>query len=410
MKQAGHKKRLMAITSAILLILIATLIFKTPIYANESVEMPHTYTQTNVTVDQTEVVEALEGILYQLILMQQNDLVNAMLTAQQLDELRQVIGIPGTSSLRGVQIFADESATLGQQRIGARVTIRENGTLTNFIVVQHDSPSSDYIGLNNSTILLRERVLNNMQANDSHQNDYANTTLHSWLNNDYISRIDTSIRNLIRPIQIPYRPGIGGSSVVNAGTNGLETRVFIPSHTEVGLDEIMTGTPHTSIGARFAYFTSIDLCCGWCYGHITKPAQNDAGAAASWWLRAPYMIDNAYLLWFVMNDGMPIWTALTDTTTAGPRPAFALPSNLIVLPTGEVTNEMGGATNMPGDNGEGMLGLLSALIRVTEETQWRTYQALERVQQVSMWKITLTAFNAAILIVLIFAMGWRPGA
>jgi len=139
------------------------------------------------------------------------------------------------------------------------------------------------------------------------------------------------------------------------------------------------------------------------------------------------------------SGGMNV--SVVTSTASGPRPAFALPGNLAISATGEIITENqnptptpeptatpdptttpspspqptpspppGGNDNGNINDGEGLLGLITTLIRITEETQAQAYQATERVQQVNMWQITITAFTAAILLVLIYASAWRSGA
>ena len=131
------------------------------------------------------------------------------------------------------QASSDGNTTLGDREIGSIVRLRENDVLVNYIVVHQGSPSADYQGFENSTILLRERVLPLRRMNSINVNDYQNSDMNVWLNGDFFNTLDAEIRNQIRMVHIPFRPFSGSHFTVNDGANGLHTRVFLLSHTEV---------------------------------------------------------------------------------------------------------------------------------------------------------------------------------
>ena len=220
------------------------------------------------------------------------------------------------------------SVALSSKAVGSIVKIKVNGTLRDFIVVQQGKPSSIYDESCNGTWLLMKDLYESRQWHSSNVNDYANSTIHKWLNNEFLNLIDANIRAQIRQAKIPYRPGSGTSMSVNSGANGLSAKIFLLSNIEVGGQTDWSYMPHD--GARLAYFE---------YGTGTS-ANNKRlaylnGSAAGWWLRSPYAngSSNAWLVG--SNGGSSI--AGNCSGSYGIRPALILPSSLLVSDDGSVS-------------------------------------------------------------------------
>lgn len=214
------------------------------------------------------------------------------------------------------------SVALSSKAVGSIVKIKVNGTLRDFIVVQQGKPSSIYDESCNGTWLLMKDLYESRQWHSSNVNDYANSTIRSYLNSTFLNLIDEQIRNQIKQVKIPYRPGSGTSMTVNSGANGLSAKIFLLSNIEVGGQTDWSYMPHD--GARLAYFE---------YGTGTS-ANNKRlaylnGSAALWWLRSPYT-GNSYDAWFVHSSGSSgganycsnsygIRPALMECETCNPR-------------------------------------------------------------------------------------------
>ena len=219
------------------------------------------------------------------------------------------------------------SVALSSKAVGSIVKIKVNGTLRDFIVVQQGKPSSIYDESCNGTWLLMKDLYESRQWHSSNVNDYANSTIHKWLNNEFLNLIDANIRAQIRQAKIPYRPGSGTSMSVNSGANGLSAKIFLLSNIEVGGQTDWSYMPHD--GARLAYFE---------YGTGTS-ANNKRlaylnGSAAFWWLRSPYA-NSSYNAWGVYSDGYSHGTNYCSNSY-GIRPALILPSTLLVSDDGSV--------------------------------------------------------------------------
>ena len=220
------------------------------------------------------------------------------------------------------------SVALSSKAVGSIVKIKVNGTLRDFIVVQQGKPSSIYDESCNGTWLLMKDLYESRQWHSSNVNDYANSTIRSYLNSTFLNLIDEQIRNQIKQVKIPYRPGSGTSMTVNSGASGLSTKIFLLSNIEVGGQTDWSYMPHD--GARLAYFE---------YGTGTS-ANNKRlaylnGSAASWWLRSPSTYNSNYA--WVVNSGGNSYLTNNCSNSYGIRPALILPSSLLVSDDGSVS-------------------------------------------------------------------------
>ena len=213
---------------------------------------------------------------------------------------------------------------LSSKAVGSIVKIKINGTLRDFIVVNQGKPSSLYDASCDGTWLLMKDLYETRAWHSSNVNDYANSTIHSYLNSTWYNLIDTNIRNQIKQVKIPYRPGSGTSMTVSSGANGLSAKVFLLSNIEMGGQTDWSYMPHD--GAKLAYFE---------YG--TGSSANNKriaylnGTATGWWSRSPNAGDStsAWCCNFYGNcDG-----ANYCTYAYGIRPAFVLPSSTAAIPS-----------------------------------------------------------------------------
>ena len=227
------------------------------------------------------------------------------------------------------------TTTLGSKAVGNIVKIKINGTLRDFIVVNQGKPSSLYDASCDGTWLLMKDLYETRQWHSSNVNDYANSTIHSYLNSTFLNLIDANIRNQIKQVKIPYRPGSGTSMTVNSGANGLSAKVFLLSNIEMGGQTDWSYMPHD--GAKLAYFE---------YG--TGSSANNKriaylnGTATVWWSRSPDAYNSASA-WYCNSDGYCNYTS-GCTGACGIRPAFVLPSALLVSDDGSVSTNTAPST------------------------------------------------------------------
>lgn len=157
--------------------------------------------------------------------------------------------------------------------VGSSVYLMENGVATEYLVVNQGKPSGSslYDDSCDGTWLLRKDIQEKRQWNSSDVNDYANSTIHNYLNNDYFNSFGEIERSLIKQIKIPYRAGSGSSTTVSSGSNGLSTKVFLLSLKEVNIESAKTvsiGYPvdffvNATNSERIAYYVGDNSQCPW---------------------------------------------------------------------------------------------------------------------------------------------------
>ena len=219
-------------------------------------------------------------------------------------------------------------AYLGDKAVGDIVKIKEDGVAVNYLIVHKGKPSDMYDDSCDGIYVLREKI-HSARAWDSSDNNYENSDINTWLNNDFVTAIDEKIRAEIKKVKIPFKKGKGNSSSsVYEGLYGLSCKVFLLSGYEVGF----TTSDDSRIpvdGAKLSYFSS---------GTETSANNNRIAnlnsAAKDWFLRSPWT-GNAYTAWGVSESGAN--TECYCPNTAGIRPAFVLPTTLLVDDGGNIS-------------------------------------------------------------------------
>ena len=97
-------------------------------------------------------------------------------------------------------------AKLGSKGIGSIVKINVNGTAKDFIIVHQGKPSSVYDDSCNGTWLLMKDIYEKRQWNRTNTNDYAGSTTHSYLNDNFYNLIDSEIRAAIKQVKMVFPP------------------------------------------------------------------------------------------------------------------------------------------------------------------------------------------------------------
>lgn len=223
--------------------------------------------------------------------------------------------------------------TLSSKAIGSTIKLKVNGSARNFIVVHQGKPSSVYDDSCNGTWLLMQDIYENRAWHSSNTNDYANSTIHSYLNSTFLNLFESNIKNAIKQVKLPYRKGSGTSTTVTSGSNGLSAKIFLLSATETSFD--FSYMP-SGEGAELAYFKG---CAD--NSSDSKRVAYLNGSAAYWWLRSPdcYGFSNAL---YVLSSGD--WFGRSCSSSYGIRPALILPSTLLVSDDGTVSTNTAPST------------------------------------------------------------------
>lgn len=212
---------------------------------------------------------------------------------------------------------------LSTKAVGSIVKIKVNGAAKDFIIVHQGLPSSAYdASCNGVWVVMKDIYTTSTFGNN---NSYKDSGIHTYLNGTFYNLIDSQIRAVIKQVKIPYT-----NSGVQSGANGLSTKVFLLSGTEVGF----SGVSYMSTeGAKLSYFDS-----------ASKRVAYNGSSAAEWWLRSPYTVS----VWYVKSDGSSDdWYY---RYTCGVRPAFVLPSELVVSDDGTVSTNTAPAINTSSTN------------------------------------------------------------
>ena len=179
---------------------------------------------------------------------------------------------------------------LGTKAVGSIVKIKVNGASKDFIVVQQGNPNtSTYDSSCNGTWLLMKDIYTTSKFGND--NSYKDSSIHTYLNGTFYNLIDSNIRAAIKQVKIPYQNGTGSGGSLATGSNGLSTKVFLLSGYEVGWTTSDNGY-FPKDGVRLAYF-----------------GNSSDGSSSSLWYNGSY----------------------------GVRPAFILPSTLVVSDDGTVS-------------------------------------------------------------------------
>lgn len=213
---------------------------------------------------------------------------------------------------------------LGHKELGDTVKINENGVACEYMIVNIGKPSELYDDSCNGVWLLKKypttSPLNVSMKWDASDNDYANSDIKDYLNNQFLNALDESLRTIIKTVKIPYKKGVGNSiDTVQTGINGLQTKIFLLSKNELNQDTLTT-PPYD--GDTLQYFYSTE--------NARRPlwSDNKHSAAYEWWLRSCYTTDNT-TIYYVNTSGGGI-SGQASTTVRYIRPAFIIPAYMVV--------------------------------------------------------------------------------
>lgn len=225
--------------------------------------------------------------------------------------------------------------TLSSKAIGSTIKLKVNGSAKDFIVVHQGKPSSVYDDSCNGTWLLMKDIYENRQWHSSNTNDYANSTIHSYLNSTFLNLFESNIKKAIKQVKLPYRKGSGTSTTVTSGSNGLSAKIFLLSATETSFN--FSSYMPSGEGAELAYFKG---CAD--NSADSKRVAYLNGSATSWWLRSPLCGNLSDGALCVNSNGD--WGSNGCSYSYGIRPALILPSTLLVSDDGTVSTNTAPST------------------------------------------------------------------
>ena len=218
---------------------------------------------------------------------------------------------------------------LSTKAVGSIVKIKVNGAAKDFIIVHQGLPSSAYdASCNGVWVVMKDIYTTSTFGNN---NSYKDSGIHTYLNGTFYNLIDSKIRAAIKQVKIPYTNYSNNN--VMSGSNGLGCKVFLLSGTEVGFSGV---SYMNTEGAKLSYFDS-----------ASKRVAYNGSSAAVWWLRSPGTNYSGYV-WGVGSDGSSVFWHYSYAY--GVRPAFVLPSTLVVSDDGTVSTNTAPAINASSTN------------------------------------------------------------
>lgn len=199
--------------------------------------------------------------------------------------------------------------------IGQTIKLKLNGTPWDWLVVHQGLPSSIYDNSCDGTWLLLKDIYENRQWSSTDVDGYANSTVQSYLNGDFLNLFDGNIKDAIKHVKIPYREGF----TTQQGANGLPCKLFLLSAPEIHIEG---RDIDASEGSALHFFAS-------CTTNTADPKRVAYlnGQAADWCLRSTDTDEGSYT--FVVGVGGG-FTYGNKTNSFGIRPALILPSDFIV--------------------------------------------------------------------------------
>lgn len=216
--------------------------------------------------------------------------------------------------------FFSGGIALGDLEIGTSVYTNVNGALKEFIIVHQGLPSTAYDTSCDGTWLLMKEGYAQVQWNPAPKgNTYATSAIHTYLNDTFYNLLDEAVKEVVKQVKIPYASGTSNSTnTIYTGSNGLSTRIFLPSYSEVGL----TGNTTTE-GSRLSYFSS-----GKGDAANTKRIAYSNGTAIFWHTRSPSNY-TPYSHGGIHTTGGPA-TFTTSDEWSYARPAMIMPSETLI--------------------------------------------------------------------------------
>ena len=202
--------------------------------------------------------------------------------------------------------------------VGDSVWLNVNGVQKEFLVVHQGNPDpSLYDASCDGTWLL----LNGLSVQcvwDSTDNDFANASILSTMNNIIYGYLDANVQSAIKQVKIPYVNGKGNSGAVASGSNGLSTKIFPLSAYEVGYTK-----------ANYSYIPADGVCLDYFVGatDADRIFYNEYGNAQLRWLRSP-KISSSNSACIISKSGT--CSTYTVTSYSNTQPAFILDSSTLV--------------------------------------------------------------------------------
>lgn len=230
---------------------------------------------------------------------------------------------------RGVaELWYQAGKPIGDLLVGSVVYFSVGGVRTPWIVIQNGVPNIMYEGDRTGTWLLMKDIYKKNVWDKTGYNNYGESTIHTYLNGEFLDLLDPKVKAAVKQMKIPYRKGQGTSTTVTSGANGLAAKIFLLSATETSFN--FSGMP-VNEGIELSYFRGCSDS-----GTDAKRVANADGSPAVWWLRSPQCNSFGKAL-SVHTNGT--YAGNSVGVSYGIRPALVLARTALVDDQGNVLGE-----------------------------------------------------------------------
>ena len=202
--------------------------------------------------------------------------------------------------------------------VGDSVFCNVDGTRTEFLIVHKGNPDASLYDASCDGVWVLSKYAPNpnyIWYTDGYSNYYEHSTMNTSFNNDYFTKIEDVVKNMIVEAKIPYvGSDIMSSYVAHSGADGLSCHVFLLSTREVN------GAPANSLsdGSRLDYFSSSN----------DRIMIAQSGAQVNWWMRSPDTSTSAAAFIVDSAGGFTSFNTMYSyqpPSGGATRPAFILP-------------------------------------------------------------------------------------
>lgn len=219
--------------------------------------------------------------------------------------------------------FYEGGIPISNFSVGETVKVNVNGTLYDFIIVHRGKPSGIYDDSCDGTWLLMKNAYTISDWNSSNVNNYGKSTMHTYLNGTFLNLLGSSVINTIKEVKIPY--GTGGTTVLS-GSDGLATKVFLLSATEIGLGKNKYSYPVPKDGEKLDYFLYETSPTS---ARAIRVAYSSGTTAIKWFTRSPAS-SGTTAIWYVDTNGSCSYDSITSISRTYVRPAFIVSNDALV--------------------------------------------------------------------------------
>lgn len=199
--------------------------------------------------------------------------------------------------------------------VGESVFLNIDGADCEFLVVHQGNPDSTiYDASCDGTWLMLKDLIHSTSFSSS--NVYANTSIHkTYLNITFYNMLDAEVQAAIKEVKIPYTNGNGSTGTDAMGSDGLTTKVFLPSAHELGSSDYLA-RPATSV--PLSYFSGGT--------NATRKAYKD-GVASYYWTRSPERNSTNRAFAVSSTGGLP---SQSSSISASLRPMFIVDPSFLI--------------------------------------------------------------------------------